>query len=542
VRLASSSYTPRRPHETVLHQLVRKHLATFLEHTAATYAAPLPFYVVEAFERYLACGDFSRGFVRCRCEGCGHDVFVAFSCKQRGVCPSCGARRMCDVAANVTDRVLPPAPLRQWVLSLPFALRGLAATKPDVLTALGRIFAEEIARATKRVAGVARAETGALSFPQRFGGSLNLHVHFHTLAVDAVFEKHGAGVRLHEAPPPSKHDVGDVVQRVRDRAVVWLRRHRYLDERPAEERGNEPSANTPIDGLARVALAGGSFLGKPFAPKDGRNEKMERKEPRFSASLDGFDVHCAVRIAAEDDEGRERLLRYCARAPFALDRIEELSDGRIAYAMKTPRRGSTHRVMTPVEFLGRLAILVPPPYFPLVRYHGVFAARSSWRARVTPKPPDGVARRKKSKRCPSDTPSPSAPAAPRASSTNAAPPAPTSEPASPVTAPSTAHAIPLPRALEDPTTLTLKHWGRILEGELFATSSRIDWAVLLQRTFGFDALRCTTCNARMRIVATINDPVVAKKILAHVGVSTEPLPRARARDPTGQMDFGDYAA
>ncbi len=57
---------------------------------------------------------------------------------------------------------------------------------------------------------------------------------------------------------------------------------------------------------------------------------MERKEPRFSASLDGFDVHCALRLAAEDDEGRERLLRCCARPPFALDRIEELSDGRIA--------------------------------------------------------------------------------------------------------------------------------------------------------------------------------------------------------------------
>src|SRR5262245_13367351 len=55
--------------------------------------------------------------------------------------------------------------------------------------------------------------------------------------------------------------------------------------------------------------------------------------------------------------------------------------------MKTPRRGSTHRVMTPVELLARLAILVPPPYFPLVRYHGVFAARSSWRALVTLKPP-----------------------------------------------------------------------------------------------------------------------------------------------------------
>ena len=51
------------------------------------------------------------------------------------------------------------------LLSLPFELRGLAATKPDVLTALGRIFAEEVARATKRLAGVAAAETGAVSFP-----------------------------------------------------------------------------------------------------------------------------------------------------------------------------------------------------------------------------------------------------------------------------------------------------------------------------------------------------------------------------------------
>jgi hypothetical protein len=55
--------------------------------------------------------------------------------------------------------------------------------------------------------------------------------------------------------------------------------------------------------------------------------------------------------------------------------------------------------MSPVECLARLAILVAPPYFPLVRYHGVFAARSSWRGLVTPKPPDGVERRKKSKGC-----------------------------------------------------------------------------------------------------------------------------------------------
>jgi hypothetical protein len=54
-----------------------------------------------------------------------------------------------------------------------------------------------------------------------------------------------------------------------------------------------------------------------------------------------------------------------------------MKDGRVAYRLKTPRRGKTQGVMTLVEFLGRLAILVPHPYFPLVRYHGVFGARSS---------------------------------------------------------------------------------------------------------------------------------------------------------------------
>ncbi len=170
----------------------------------------LPRYVVNAFARYLACGDFSRAFVRCHGGACAHDVLLPFSCKRlHGVCPSCCARRMCNEAACITDRILPNAPVRQWVLSLPFELRGLAATQPDVLTALGRIFAEEIARATRRLAGVADAETGAISFPQRLGGSLNLHVHFHTLATDGVFEKVGDGVRAAPLPlAPARDPTG----------------------------------------------------------------------------------------------------------------------------------------------------------------------------------------------------------------------------------------------------------------------------------------------------------------------------------------------
>ncbi|WP_434042837.1 MULTISPECIES: transposase zinc-binding domain-containing protein [Sorangium] len=46
------------------------------------------------------------------CDGCGHDVLVAFSCKHRGPCPSCASRRMCDEAATLVDRILPNVPVR----------------------------------------------------------------------------------------------------------------------------------------------------------------------------------------------------------------------------------------------------------------------------------------------------------------------------------------------------------------------------------------------------------------------------------------------
>ena len=174
-------------------------------------------------------------------------------------------------------------------------------------------------------------------------------------------------------------------------------------------------------------------------------------------------MQCAVRIERDDDEGRERLVRYCARPAFALDRIEPMKDGRVAYRMKTPRRGSTHRVMTPMEFMARIAILVPPPYFPLTRYHGVFAARSAWRPLVTPKPPPGaVLRCDKTKSCKpckegkehrprDDAPSP----LPPPPTSTLSPPAPTRT--------SAASA-----AADDAIAITVKHWCRLLDGDLYA--------------------------------------------------------------------------
>jgi hypothetical protein len=99
----------------------------------------------------------------------------------------------------------------------------------------------------------------------------------------------------------------------------------------------------------------------------------------------GFNVHAGVTIRAGDRAGLEQLCRYAARAPVALERLSMLEDGRVAYRLRTARKnGATHRVMTPVELLAKIASLVPPPKRPLLLLTGVLGPGSSWRASVVP--------------------------------------------------------------------------------------------------------------------------------------------------------------
>jgi ribosomal protein S27E len=134
-----------RPERTLLYQLIEEHCPTFKAHMAAQ-GAGLPGYVRQEFEEYLKCGRLEHGFLRVRCDTCHVEHLVAFSCKRRGFCPSCGARRMAESAALLVDEVFPKQPvpkalaalagqaLRQWMLSAPYPLRFLFARRPAVIS------------------------------------------------------------------------------------------------------------------------------------------------------------------------------------------------------------------------------------------------------------------------------------------------------------------------------------------------------------------------------------------------------------------------
>jgi len=133
-------YQCHQPEKTLLYQLVSSYYPAFTEYLARE-GKVLPNYVQREFEAYLKCGRLEHGFLRVRCENCHEERLVAFSCKRRGFCPSCGARRMAESAALLEDEVFPHQPVRQWVLSFPFQLRFLFASRPVITgQVLGIVF------------------------------------------------------------------------------------------------------------------------------------------------------------------------------------------------------------------------------------------------------------------------------------------------------------------------------------------------------------------------------------------------------------------
>lgn len=153
-----------------------KHAEAFFAETEAAAGAGLPQFVKDEFDAFLECGILAHGFLRCA-------AVVAFSCKRRGFCPSCGARRMAQTAAHLVDHVIPHVPVRQWVLSLPIPLRLLLAAQPELVTPVLPVVHRVVTRHLLGQAGLKAddADSAAVTLIQRFGSAATLNIHLHCL-------------------------------------------------------------------------------------------------------------------------------------------------------------------------------------------------------------------------------------------------------------------------------------------------------------------------------------------------------------------------
>ena len=189
----------------------------------------------------------------------------------------------------------------------------------------------------------------------------------------------------------------------------------------------------------------------------------------------GFSLDAAVRVGAHDRAGLERLLRYCARPPFALERLVLLDEERVVYLLPKPQRdGTTAMTLTPLELIDHLAALIPPPRRHRHRYHGVLAPNAPLRAAAI-----ALGRE-------------------------------------------LAHATGAPAEVSSPPRAPASN---------ARSPARYLWAMLLARLFESMPLTCPNCGADMHIVAFVTEAAPVQRILAHLGEPTEPPPIAPAREP-----------
>ena len=487
--MVTPAYQRREPSETVLYQVVAEHLETFLAIVAADPTAKgLPEYVVDEFYAYLQCGILAHGFVRLGCDTCPHQMLLAFSCKKRGFCPSCAGRRMAQQAAHLVEQVLPWVPMRQWVVSVPIPLRYWMAPSRELTARVHTIIRRTIGQyyvkqAVKQGATRATVQPGSVTFVQRFGGSLNLNLHYHLVFLEGVYEDRtarGLKARFRPQEPPTDAEIAAVLHTISRRVIRQLRKLGYLEAGTEDvvSTGYDPARDEDPE-LARTMAAS---VQQRIAFGERAGQKVRRIGSGFGyegersiltgtrcASVNGFSLHANTHVPAHRRDQLERLLRYTARGAVALERLEVNADGDLLYTFTHPwSDGTTGIKLSPLELLEKLAALVPLPRLHQVRYGGCLAPHSHLRAVIIP--------------------------------------------------------TPRQQGLEEPQASTPSpHWS---------------WARLLKRVFAIDMARCPVCQqGRLRIIAAITEISVIQKILRHVKLAVDPPPIVPARQEAFAWDY-----
>ena len=374
---------------------------------------------------------------------------------------------MVESAALLIDDVLPRLPMCQWVLSVPFQLRYLFASQPQamskVLAIVYRAIETHLIKQARQTRNSAR--TGAVTLIQRFGSALNLNIHFHMLFLDGVYVADHQPLVFRRTKAPTPEVLDRLIQSISHRIGKYLERAGHL----VRDVENSYLQLDAVDESAMDDLLGHSITYRiAFGPQAGRKAftlqtvpAQEEESNSKLAKANGFSLHAGVAAQSHQRRKLERLCRYISRPAVSAERMALTNQGNIRYALKTPYRdGTTHIILEPLDFMARLAALVPKPRVNLTRFHGVFARgghppNSALRKQITPKA-----------RC-------------------------------------------KPTAQSDDLMSPLQR------------RAAMTWAQRLKRVFNIDIETCQYCSGAVKVIACIEDPAVIKKILEHLEQCTE---------------------
>ena len=326
-------YQPRNPKASAYYKCVENHFEELERAWDDMYASRYGFwrtYVMAVIYRYLDCGDLHMGFARVRCEECGHEYLLAFSCKRRQFCPSCHQKRVIEYGEWLLTEVLKDVPHRQWVFSIPKRLRIYFLYDRKLLAKLS-ICAWKVMNAyLKSVVSDETGVPGASIAVQTYGDFLNFNPHLHAITTDGCFLDDGS---FKAAPGFILEDLEEIFQ------------YEVL-----------------------------KMLKKEGKINDAVIENM------LSWRHSGFHVYIGDRITPSDKLGLGNLARYIIRACFSQERmvyvpVEDSADG-IAKVVYTSKDGKSRKVFTALDWLARLTTHIPGRYEQTVRYYGWYSNKS----------------------------------------------------------------------------------------------------------------------------------------------------------------------
>ena len=264
----------------------------------------------------------------------------------------------------------PHVPVHQWVLSLPIPLRLLLAAQPKLVTPVLQVVHNVITRHLLGQVALKEAEvdSGAVKLIQRFGSAANLNIHLHCLVLDGVYRRIAEEApEFVEAPAATDEALQSVLHKIITRIMKLLTRRGVLVKEEGSTYMADSDAYSDEARTLRPLQAAACTYRITFGPRAGQKVRkvqgaMFRKrgfKQMLLADIDGFNLHTAVRCAADERQALEQLCRYITRPALADERVQTNAAGQVVLKLKTGSRdGTTHLVMSPLEFMQRLAALV----------------------------------------------------------------------------------------------------------------------------------------------------------------------------------------
>jgi Putative transposase len=225
------------------------------------------------------------------------------------------------------------------------------------------------------------------------------------LFLDGVYVATGDRLIFRRVPPPTLAALEPLVRVISERVARALERQGVLVR---DLESSFLTVDSPDD-VGFDDLLGHSITYRvALGPHQGRKAFTLQTVPAATEAIDGklaraagFSLHAGVASEAHEREKLERLCRYITRPAVSIERLSLTAQGNVRYRLKMPYRdGTTDVVFEPLDFIARLAALVPTPRVNLTRYHGVFAPNHRLREQVTP------AKRGRRDAAPADEPMP----------------------------------------------------------------------------------------------------------------------------------------